>query len=141
MSEEEAFWVTCCVAEDIIPAITDQKSPLFGMAPLLETFQGMLDACVPGLTARLTELHVAIDHFVMDWWITLFTCVFDERSVIWVWDAIFDQEKHILLRISLALLRFVPCGLMQRVLGCMHSWSSSGTCAAISRVQSMCWSP
>ncbi len=93
MEEEDAFWMTCAVVEDLLPA-SYFSSSLVGVQADQLVLRGLIASALPDIDAKLQEHDIEISLITLNWFLTCYSSVMHIKMVIRLWDLLlFDGSK------------------------------------------------
>ncbi|XP_064169603.1 TBC1 domain family member 10A [Anguilla rostrata] len=113
LAEEEAFWALVALLEKpkYLSGLFDHS--LDKIQHQARVFHQLLKHRKPQLSQHIEDLGVSSLHFVMPWFLTLFTSLPCWDSVLAVWDLIMLQGLLAVFRVGLAVLELLEPRLLQ----------------------------
>ena len=87
LEEDDAFWVLCCLIEDIVPGYYTKD--MFNLRVDLRTLDRFAQTLVPRVHAKLEQLALPLELPAMRWFLSLFTSVFDTPMALHILDELF----------------------------------------------------
>ncbi|GAA93939.1 uncharacterized protein L969DRAFT_42685 [Mixia osmundae IAM 14324] len=103
-SEEDAFWIFCCIIERILPGEWYTSSLLVSQADQ-RVLQDLVKTVLPKLSAHFDELGVTLPAVSFGWFLSLFTDSLPIQTLLRVWDCFFVTGDVALFRITIAILQ------------------------------------
>lgn len=119
LDEESAFWLLCCLLEEILPkdyyaqdlsgcnvdlrVFKHRKSrplPPLGATPVLTLSWAVLNMHHNKLMKRCEEAGLGVEFFGLEWFIALFGKTMPIESTLRVWDCMFKEGNKIIFRIG-----------------------------------------
>ncbi|KAJ8252041.1 hypothetical protein COCON_G00213530 [Conger conger] len=113
LTEEEAFWALVALLETpkYLSGLFDHS--MDRIQHQARVFHQLLKHRKPLLSQHIEDLGVSSLHYVMPWFLTLFTSLPCWDSVLAVWDVIMLQGLSAVFRVGLALLQLLEPRLLQ----------------------------
>uniref|UniRef100_K3WIP8 Rab-GAP TBC domain-containing protein n=1 Tax=Globisporangium ultimum (strain ATCC 200006 / CBS 805.95 / DAOM BR144) TaxID=431595 RepID=K3WIP8_GLOUD len=112
MEEEEAFWVLVAMVEELTPHYHARS--MAGSRADQRVFSDLVQQKLPSLYQHMQHLGVDFEPFTLKWFLCSFLNTLPFEPVLRIWDLLFCEGSHVLLRVGLTLLK-----LMQpRILAC-----------------------
>lgn len=111
LREDDAFWVLCCIIEDIVEGYYAK-----GMAALrtdLRTLEKVTAATHPQIYEHLQRLGLPLELACMRWFLSLFTSVFHQPMVMEILDELFTTGRKVLFQVAVGFMTHVQGLLLQ----------------------------
>jgi len=112
MGEEEAFWVFCCIIENVLPL--DYFTYMLGVLVDQGIFRNAVKDSLPNVWTLLKKHNMDPSLVSMQWFICLYTQNIQPEVADTLWDHMFLQGSKILFKAGLAML----CLLEKNILKC-----------------------
>jgi len=103
MTEEESFWTTCCICEELLPGYYDKS--LIGAAIDQRVFEDLLAYKLPDIYHHLKDLHVPSEMISLPWFMCLYIGYLPLDVTIHILDILFYEGREILFKVGLALFK------------------------------------
>ncbi|KAF0302191.1 Small G protein signaling modulator 3 [Amphibalanus amphitrite] len=104
MDEEEAFWLTATVIEDLLPA-SYYSSTLLGIQADQRVLSALIATYLPDLSALLEQHDIELSLITLNWFLTVFASVLHVRILLRVWDLFFYHGSLVVFQVALGMLR------------------------------------
>lgn len=102
LTEEEAFWVYCCILEDILPI--DYYLSMVGTLVDQKLFGKILKVIMPRLANFFKNTNIDVTFITLQWFVCLYTYNFQPAISDAIWDHLFVKGCKILFRGGLAVI-------------------------------------
>ena len=112
LSEEQAFWVLCCLIEDIIPVDYYSRS-MIGSRIDQMVFEACIAWKLPKIHSRFKEVNMLIEPVTCPWILCLYTTALPMEYVCRIWDCLLWEGNVVLLRVGLVMLKLKQNQLLQ----------------------------
>lgn len=103
MEEEEAFWVLVAMVEELTPHYHTRS--MSGSRADQRVFSDLVQQKLPALYQHMRVLGVDFEPFTLKWFLCLFLNTLPFEPVMRIWDVVFCEGSHVLLRVGLTLLK------------------------------------
>lgn len=103
MEEEEAFWVLVAMVEELTPHY--HTCSMSGSRADQRVFSDLVQQKLPALYQHMRALGVDFEPFTLKWFLCLFLNTLPFEPVMRIWDVVFCEGSHVLLRVGLTLLK------------------------------------
>ncbi|GAB9474870.1 Gtpase-activating protein [Globisporangium polare] len=103
MEEEEAFWVLVAMVEELTPHYHTRS--MSGSRADQRVFSDLVQQKLPQLYQHMRALGVDFEPFTLKWFLCLFLNTLPFEPVMRIWDVVFCEGSHVLLRVGLTLLK------------------------------------
>lgn len=103
MEEEEAFWVLVAMVEELTPHYHTRS--MAGSRADQRVFSDLVQQKLPALYEHMQSLGVDFEPFTLKWFLCSFLNTLPFEPVMRIWDVLFCEGSHVLLRVGLALLK------------------------------------
>jgi len=100
--EEEAFWVYCCILENILPI--DYYLAMVGTLVDQSLFGKTLKVIMPRLASYFKNVGMEVTFITLQWFVCLYTYNFQPAISDIIWDHLFVKGCKILFRAGLAVI-------------------------------------
>merc|ERR1719284_1963367 len=102
--EEAAFWVLCCLIEDVLPA-EYYTARMTGLRADLGLLDSLVARCLPRLHQHLTLHGIDLSPITNSWFLCLFVNSLPQCQSHRVLDCLLHEGSTVLFRTALALLQ------------------------------------
>jgi len=102
--EEDAFWMMCSIVEDLLPGQYYSVS-LFGVQVDIRVFRYLIQQYLPNIHKLFNEHDIDLTLICFQWFLTLYSNVFNTKFIYHLWDYFFLYGSIILFQIGLIMLK------------------------------------
>lgn len=111
IEEEDVFWTMCSIIEDMLPAAYYSHT-LLGVQADMKVLRQLIGTYLPEIDEQLRKHDIEISLVCINWFLTLFSNVFDMRILLRVWDLFFYEGSSVLFQITLAMFKMCEKDLL-----------------------------
>ena len=111
LPEDDAFWVLCCVIEDIVAGYYSKD--MLVLRTDLRTLEQVTAAMHPQICNHLQKLGLPLEMAAMRWLLSLFTCVFHHSMVVEILDELLTSGRKVLFQVAVGFMNHVQPLLLQ----------------------------
>lgn len=104
LEEEDTFWLMCSILEDLLPASYYSHS-LIGVQADMKVLRQLIATYLPELDQQFKKHDIELSLICINWYLTLFSNVFDMRILLRIWDLFFYEGSTALFQITLAMFK------------------------------------
>ena len=104
LEEEDTFWLMCSILEDLLPASYYSHS-LIGVQADMKVLRHLIATYLPELDVQFKKHDIELSLICINWYLTLFSNVFDMRILLRIWDLFFYEGSTALFQITLAMFK------------------------------------
>ncbi|XP_037091699.1 small G protein signaling modulator 3 homolog [Pollicipes pollicipes] len=104
LEEEDVFWLTSAVVEDLLPA-SYYSSTLIGIQADQRVLSALIATYLPDLNALLEQHDIELSLITLNWFLTVFASVLHVRILLRVWDLFFYHGAIVIFQVALGMLR------------------------------------
>lgn len=118
--EEKAFWVLCCVIEDILPDYYTHD--MLAIQSDATALTGLVEAQLPDLMLRMDELCVIPNVFCVEWFMKIYVTILPLDTALRIWDCLCASRSLTPCCTSSSSAGVFSCGVRPSSL-CRHATS------------------
>jgi len=111
LKEDDAFWVMCCIIEDIVEGYYTKD--MTALRTDLRTLEKVAAATHPQVFQQLQKLGLPLELPGMRWMLSLFTSVFHQSMVVEILDELFTTGRKVLFQVAVGFMTHVHGLLLQ----------------------------
>ena len=111
LREDDAFWVLCCIIEDIV--VGYYAKDMAALRTDLRTLEKVTAATHPQVYEHLQRLGLPLELACMRWFLSLFTSVFHQQMVTEILDELFTTGRKVLFQVAVGFMTHVQGLLLQ----------------------------
>ncbi|RNA19212.1 Small G signaling modulator 3 [Brachionus plicatilis] len=104
LEEEDSFWLMCSILEDLLPASYYSHS-LIGVQADMKVLRQLIATYLPELDLQFKTHDIELSLICINWYLTLFSNVFDMKILLRIWDLFFYEGSTALFQITLAMFK------------------------------------
>jgi small G protein signaling modulator 3 len=104
MEEEDVFWLTCSIIEEILPA-SYYSHTLIGVQLDMYTLKQLIKTYLPEIDKQLTKYDIELSLICINWFLTIFSNVLHPTVLLRIWDLFFYDGSAALFQLTLAMLK------------------------------------
>jgi hypothetical protein len=119
LTEEEAFWVYCCILENILPI--DYYLAMVGTSVDQNLFGKTLKVVMPRLASYFKKKNINVTFITLQWFVCLYTYNFQPVISDVIWDHLFVKGCKTLFHAGLAVISLLEKDIVNCKEFCMSS--------------------
>ncbi|CAF0829682.1 unnamed protein product [Brachionus calyciflorus] len=104
LEEEDTFWMMCSILEDLLPASYFSHS-LLGVQADMKVLSQLIATYLPDIDLKFKKHDIEISLICINWFLTLYSNVFEMRILLRIWDLFFYEGSVALFQITLAMIK------------------------------------
>lgn len=104
LDEEECFWLTATIVEDLLPA-SYYSSTLLGIQADQKVLQSLITNYLPSIDETLKQHDIDISLITFQWFLTLFASVVHMKILLRLWDFFFCDGSIVLFQLTLGMIK------------------------------------
>lgn len=130
LKEDDAFWVLCCIVEDIVKGYYTKD--MAALRTDLRTLEKVTAATHPQIFEQLHKLGLPLELPATRWMLSLFTSVFHQSMVVEILDELFTTGRKVLFQVAVGFMTHVQglllqCSEAEEALNILNAKSSTPT--------------
>jgi small G protein signaling modulator 3 len=110
LEEEECFWLTATIVEDLLPA-SYYSSTLLGIQADQKVLQSLITNYLPSIDETLKQHDIDISLITFQWFLTLFASVVHMKILLRLWDFFFCDGSIVLFQLTLGMIKLKESSL------------------------------
>lgn len=104
LEEEDCFWMTATIVEDLLPA-SYYSSTLLGIQADQRVLQTLTANYLPSIDEKLKQHDIEVSLITFQWFLTLFASVVHMKILLRLWDWFFCDGSIVLFQLTLGMMK------------------------------------
>jgi small G protein signaling modulator 3 len=104
LEEEDCFWLTATIVEDLLPA-SYYSSTLLGIQADQRVLQTLISNYLPSIDEKLKQHDIEVSLITFQWFLTLFASVVHMKILLRLWDWFFCDGSLVLFQLTLGMIK------------------------------------